>query len=77
MPSGSVDVEEILALPQTHSLCITWLADELLGYSIGLQVRSRHFSALCAVWGRGGAAGIGLGTYFVSLAHICGQHTLL
>ena len=77
MPSGSVYVEEILVLPQTHSLCIAWLADELLGHAMDLQVRSRHFSALRAIWGRGSASGIGFGTYFVNLAHICGQHTLL
>ena len=40
MPSGSVYAEEIAFLSQTHSPCVLWLADELLGYLMDVQFGS-------------------------------------
>ena len=68
MPSVSVYVEEIAFLSQTHSPCVVWFADELLGYWMDLQFGGRHCSRLCALEVRGSTLAIGGGTYFVKIS---------
>ena len=68
MPSGSIYVEEIAFLSQTHSPCVVWFADELLGYWMGLQFGGRHCSRLCALEVRGSTLATGGGTYCVKIS---------